>query len=108
MYKIAAAIFFVTTTIASTNAPPFLSNTVQITNSSSKKVKRLFASADGQGFAAVNIGSGIGPSETLGVDLNSEGGTRCSWRLKVVYADRSASTSRQFNICNEYVAIEFK
>jgi hypothetical protein len=79
---------------------------IQVHNSSNKKITKLVISADGKTYAAFSAGNGIKPGETVGVgwDISNH---QCAFYLKAVCADRSESTSQQFDICEKDVFVEF-
>lgn len=81
---------------------------VEVRNSSNRKITKILASADGEKYVGINVGSGLKPEQTMEVDWDRSQGHECVWYLKAVYADTSESAPAQFDLCEKDVMVEFK
>jgi hypothetical protein len=80
----------------------------RVTNKTDKKITKILVSEDGVEYGFFNIGSGISPGQTLTLVWDtSTNGESCKQYFKAVFANGEESEAKQFDFCEEGVALEF-
>lgn len=81
--------------------------TFKLHNKSSKTIKSMLASEDGEHWGHFDIGDGIEPGQTVKIAWNKATDDQsCEQEFKVVFEDGSETAPAKFDFCDESVELE--
>jgi len=82
-------------------------HTFKVHNKSSKTIKNMLASEDGEHWGRFDIGDGIEPGQTVKIAWSrSTDDQACEQEFKVVFEDGSETAPAKFDFCDESIVLE--